>query len=157
MMQETLRDCWTTPKPLAQALVAEFDLDIDVACSLENCVLAYRLLDGLAAPWEYPAWCNPPYSNIMPWCQNALASEVPSVLLLPARTASPWFRELVTNTRVSWWVFRGRVRFDPPEGIKASSPRHDSLLFHVHRHRGTGFAGVRCPKTGAVLQKANTP
>ena len=135
----------------------EFRLRLDVASDPQNKVCVERLKDGLAHPWQCAAWCNPPYSNILPWAANALASEVQTVLLLPARTASPWFRLLVTSPRVSWWTFQGRVRFDPPEGVQASSPRHDSLLFHVHAHRGQGYVGIRDPKTGAQLQKANQP
>lgn len=156
-LEATLRDSWTTPKVLATNLVEEFGLLVDAASSDQNQVCPWRLGDGLGGLWKEPTWCNPPYSNILPWATNALSSDVLSVLLLPARTASPWFRLLVCNPRVSWWTFKGRVRFDPPEGIQASSPRHDTLLFAVHRHRGTGYQGIRDPKTGEILQKANQP
>ena len=156
-LEGTLRDSWTTPKVLAANLVKEWFLTLDVASSPENKKCPLRCDDGLTDWWTGNVWCNPPYSDILPWAERALESDVLSVLLLPARTASPWFRMLVSNPRVSWWTFKGRVRFDPPEGIQASSPRHDTLLFVVHRHRGTGYQGIRDPKTGEILQKANQP
>ncbi len=153
LTEAEVRDLWRTPAALAAYFVKKYALKIDVASSAENkvCDLYYdEKSNGLISAWDENAWCNPPYSNIIPWCEKALASPHITVLLLPMRTASPWFRLLTGDPRVSWHAFKGRVKFEPPRGVEESSPRHDSGLFIVHEkeNAANGFSGILHPKTG---------
>lgn len=91
--------------------------------------------DGLSGAWYGAVWCNPPYSDIRPWVEKAwretgLGTAATVVMLLPARTDAPWWRELVEPYREGGGVlgagpesypgasdvrldveFRGRVHF----------------------------------------------
>jgi len=152
-----VRDFWQTPKQLASNLVERYGLEIDVASSNENkvCELNFnRDDDALIQNWDKNSWCNPPYSDILPWVKKALASPVTTVMLLPMRTASPWFRALTNDVRVNWYAFKGRVAFTPPPGVKPSSPRHDSGLFVINDEKSYtgGFRGILDPKTGEQVQ-----
>ena len=156
LTEAEVRDLWRTPELLAAYLVEKYKLERDVASSNLNkvCDLNFdETEDGLAQEWDKNSWCNPPYSDILPWAEKALESDVTTVLLLPMRTASPWFRALTGERRVAWYAFKGRVAFTPPPGVKNSSPRHDSGLFVVHKKgiSTNGFSGILLPKTGVQL------
>lgn len=156
--QTPARDAWSTPPEIAQYWVDRYFLQLDVCASATNhkCGDYYTAQDdGLAQPWDRRAWCNPPYSDIMPWVQKALESKHYTVLLLPARTDSKWFHAITSSDRVSWFLSRGRIRFVPAEGVKASSPNHGNAVFVVSPAgvRGRGYCGGFDPKTGKPLNE----
>lgn len=83
--------------------------------------------DGLRVDWRevegWVRWCNPPYANIDPWVERALAlggARAPTWLLVPARTDRPWWHALdeAAEQRRAWvtWL-EGRVQFAPPPGV----------------------------------------
>lgn len=84
---------WATPPALYAELDKEFHFDFD------PCPLGESEMDG-AAPlftrWEgRRVYCNPPYNKAMvPFLQRAVEAEV-AVFLLPARTDTKWFHNLV--------------------------------------------------------------
>ena len=77
---KTEKDLAQTPPWLIDKLkriigITEFDLDV---CSLEKTKKASicfsieeRGEDALALDWKKWNWCNPPFSNIMPFCEKA--------------------------------------------------------------------------------------
>jgi phage N-6-adenine-methyltransferase len=104
-----------------------FRFSIDVAASVENtkCHRFYtEAQDGLQLSWAGErVYCNPPYSDLMPWVQKAWREvEAPLVvLLLPAnRTEQPWWQEQIEPFRDQamsplWTEFLpGRLRFLRP-------------------------------------------
>lgn len=67
-------DEWGTPQWLFDLLDREFAFDLDVCASaLNHKGKNYYGIsdDGLASPWGYSNWCNPPYSNQWPWVERA--------------------------------------------------------------------------------------
>lgn len=71
-------DEWGTPHWLYSVLNDEFSFQMDVAASKENHkhrVYLTKEDDALAHPsrWSESNFCNPPYSNILPWYQTAIA------------------------------------------------------------------------------------
>lgn len=105
-------DSWRTPPEVFNALHKEFTFLADVACTFENklCPVGFtEIHDSLAEPWlerlknSYPyiggnayVWCNPPYSNPMPWVKHALKAQADGlgvVMLLNADTSVGWFAE----------------------------------------------------------------
>jgi len=88
------------PKDEFDHLQSRFGFTIDVASSNENkkCDRHFTYEDnGIVQSWKNErVYCNPPYSEIMPWIRKAWMereSEL-TVLLLPAnRTEQKWWQE----------------------------------------------------------------
>lgn len=97
-----------TPQDLFDKYNASYGFTLDVAANKSNAKCpAYFDLDsnGLAQEWTGSVWCNPPYSDIRPWVEKAIASVASKsarvvVLLLPAnRTEQRWWQDLVEPIR----------------------------------------------------------
>jgi phage N-6-adenine-methyltransferase len=104
-----------------------FRFTIDVAASAENCKLPrfYTEEDsGLVASWGGErVYCNPPYSDIEPWCMKAWAETKAEliVMLLPAnRTEQGWWQRQIEPRRdralspLTTEFLSGRLRFLKP-------------------------------------------
>lgn len=124
-------DLWRTPPSLYERLDAEFQFRLDAACESGNqmspkglCVDLGR--SGLMEPWDAyggAVWCNPPYSRIRPWLEQALRAgrNVPVVMLVPADTSTRWWYECVARDAAEVRFLMGRIRFVCADGSK---PRH---------------------------------
>lgn len=120
-------DSWQTPDYLKQALKVEFDWDLD-PCPYEPNWTPGVHKDGLAINWDgKKVYVNPPYSDIERWVTKALDSKALTVLLLPSRTDTDWFR-LLLHRGAEIRFFRKRVHFNPPPGCKRRSPPEGNLL-----------------------------
>jgi len=101
-------DHWSTPKDLYNRLDDEFGFDYD-PCPLRG------KKDGLDSNWNGVAFCNPPYSNSRAFIEKAI-SEIKkgrcklAVFLLPARTDTSWFHDLIYNNYEIRFI-RGRLKF----------------------------------------------
>ena len=126
-------DEWCTPKWLAGALGGYFDLDpcsnvrshirARQWCGSSHSVADRR--DGLAFDWSgCSVYCNPPYSNVMPWAQKLAAHDGPWCALLKLDPTTKWWAELMrANPTVA--PFRKRIKF---EGDKAMTANFPSVL-----------------------------
>ena len=108
---------WATPAELYKELDAEFGFDFD-PCPLKGKV------DGLTCKWGKRNFVNPPYGpEIAKWLTRAIfqreRERVLSVFLLPARTDTKWFHELVLPHAANIRFIRGRLKFG---GSKNSAP-----------------------------------
>lgn len=109
-------------------LQAEFRFTLDAAATAENSKLPRFCKDGLVESWAGErVWCNPPYSNVRPWVEKAMAEVLAPVIvmLLPAnRTEQGWWQDLVEpirdkpGSRLTTRFLRGRLRFDRPGWTK---------------------------------------
>lgn len=104
-------DYWRTPKEVFDSLDSDFAFVADMACTNENrlCDIGFTENDdSLNFCWAErvgemcakgsPAyvWCNPPYSNPMPWVKQALEAQVNGlgvVMLLNNDMSVGWFAE----------------------------------------------------------------
>lgn len=109
---------YETPQAFFDALDVEFHFTLDVAASIENakCLVFYtRDQDGLSQSWTGTCWCNPPYGRDLPrWIRKAVESAragTTTVMLIPARTNTNWWHDLVMVHGVVRFV-RGRLRFN---------------------------------------------
>lgn len=101
-----------------------FRFTIDAAASVVNARLPRFWTvedDALQQDWRGErVWCNPPYSDIEPWCRKARLGADFAVLLLPAnRTEQKWwqreiepYRDRHSSLRVEF--LPGRLRFIRP-------------------------------------------
>jgi phage N-6-adenine-methyltransferase len=127
------RDEWATPHAILDGLFPEFEFDLDVCANANNTKAAVYFTeedDGLTQPWGGVCWMNPPYSNIAPWVEKAWRESLNGstiVALLPAATDTNWFWDWVKGKAEIRFI-KGRVQFEPPPGVKASSNPHASIL-----------------------------
>jgi len=168
-------DEWTTPPDLFMALHAEFNFDIDVAATEENCVVPGYLVDSLEKDWETRGrriWCNPPYSKIRPFLERASSAARGGslvVCLVPSRTDTRWWHDYVWDTDrqrprdgVEVRFFKGRLKFGDGRG---SAPFPSSLLIFRPTPAsectwvgfGRSFLRVACVTCGAVRYKKPVP
>jgi phage N-6-adenine-methyltransferase len=122
-------DNWETPPELFNLLNSHFHFTLDVAASHENhkCIRYFtELSNGLMQEWDGVCWCNPPYSDIMPWVMKAadeVIKGVTTVMLLPVDTSTKWFEQcfLTANDII---FLQPRVQFVGSTG----SPRWANML-----------------------------
>lgn len=104
-------DRWSTPRETYLVLDAEFHFDFD-PCPLDG------NQDGLATlfvDWSGKrVFCNPPYGPGI----RGLEAEV-CVFLIPARTDTIWFHEIVLPRATEIRFIKGRLKFG---GSKNSAP-----------------------------------
>lgn len=114
-------DEWCTNAELAR-LLGPFDLD---PCSNERSHIqaAVRcwiggpadLGDGLALDWERRStFCNPPYSDVMPWARKLAAHDGPWCALLKLDPSTKWWAELM-RAMPTVAPFRKRLKFERPD------------------------------------------
>ena len=114
---------WPTPDSLWLPLHAEFGFTLDVCATPENakCPRYFtREQDGLVQTWEGVVWMNPPYGRPMvAWLKKAIAEQargVTTVALIPSRTNTGWWHDLVMTGEVRF--VRGRPKFgNATEGL----------------------------------------
>ena len=115
---------YRTPPEIFARWHAEFRFTLDGASEPENALLP------LASTAEHPfSWighrvfCNPPWSNIRPFVEQAAEADL-AVLLVPARTNAKWFHRAL---ELGAWprFFLGRIKF---VGAKHNCPVDCMLL-----------------------------
>jgi len=101
-------DDWSTPKDFYQELDKEFNFDFD-PCPLRSTT------DGLSIDWNGSVFINPPYSNIKAFLEKGITelskgNAKQLVYLVPARTDTKWFHDLVYNKSEIRFI-KGRLKF----------------------------------------------
>jgi len=90
-----------------------FDLDVCAQSSTAKCDLYMTPHENaLIQEWANKSWCNPPYSNPMPWIQKAITEKEKgntTCMLLPADVSTKWFRLMAANSVYYFW--KGRISF----------------------------------------------
>ena len=99
---------WATPAALYDTLNAEFEFDYD-PCPING---GSDGLSSLFSPWSGKrVYCNPPYGpGIAHWLRRAKEADL-AVYLLPARTDTRWFHDLVLPQASEIRFIRGRLKF----------------------------------------------
>lgn len=115
---------WPTPKKLYDSLNAEFAFDFD-PCPLGG------TQDGTAPlfiDWKGKrVFCNPPYGPEIPkFLARAREAQI-AVFLVPARTDTRWFHEMVLPSAAEIRFIRGRLKFGDS---KNSAPFPSMLLIY---------------------------
>ena len=108
VMFSSASDRWATPKEVYAALDREFGFDFD-PCPLDGDIDG---LSPLLSVWKNKrVFCNPPYGpGISKWLLRGFEAEV-AVFLIPARTDTKWFHDIVLPKAREIRFIRGRLRF----------------------------------------------
>ena len=140
-----------TPQDLFDQLNAEFHFGLDAAADEANHKCDRWLGPGGLVPdalapdvnWHVlaegkPIWLNPPYGRgVEAWLGTAHAMALffgaTVVVLLPARTDTEWFHELVIPYAAEIRFLRGRLRFS---GMEAGAPFPSMVVVYRPQHEG---------------------
>jgi len=129
---------WRTPSELFDPLHDEFRFDLDAAADPTATLLPRYLGPGselgenalARRDWGEvgsSVWLNPPYSRklrlaLEPWLAHAARQRVIVVALIPARTDTLWWHNIVLPTAAEIRFINGRVDFIHPEtGLPGTS------------------------------------
>ena len=103
-----------TPKWIFDLLSVQFDIDVAAPPGGVPWIPAKKYFtqedDGLSQDWEGLVWCNPPYSDILPWIRR-MNTHSNGIALLP-HTKGAWRREVWRNAHgIAEWDDVTEVRF----------------------------------------------
>lgn len=120
-------DDWSTPVEFYKELDKEFGFTDD-PCPLNGS-------GGLDRAWGYSVYCNPPYSDVRSWLEKGvkeleLGNAKTIVYLLPARTCTKWFHDLVYNKAEIRFI-KGRLKF----GNSTNSAPFPSMIAIFQKNR----------------------
>ena len=124
---------WITPYPLIDGLggVESFDLD---PCAAEiqpwsTAKTHYTVKeDGLKQPWSGSVFLSPPWGSITSAWINKAIEHGNVTALLPSRTDTKLFHDLVLPNAFGLFLLRGRVRYHDTMGRIHGSSTSPSLL-----------------------------
>jgi len=157
---------WRTPAWLAEALKKKygpFDLDPAAAPGTSLGRRSYTRHDGgREHAWKGRVYCNPPHARSLgetvgPWLEKGL-DEISAghcdlaVFLVPSRTDTVWWHELVLPRANEVLFVRGRLRFTGDGEGTAGAPFPSAVV--VFRKRGPGPAGPRFQTIAAPKKDA---
>lgn len=115
---------WCTPPEIFDALMAEFDFDLDAAADPITNKLPRYLLDALVLE-EWPGeriWMNPPYGRkLEPFVRKAALEASKGklvVALIPFRCRAAWWHECVIGKALEVRCVRRRINFIRPDGSR---------------------------------------
>jgi phage N-6-adenine-methyltransferase len=150
---------WATPQDFFDLLDAEFHFTLDAAASHQNhkCAAYYtKEQDALQQKWTGTVWCNPPFTrkHIGKWLTKGLEAAgagATVVFVLPARTDTRWFHDLVEGTAEIRFV-PGRIKFEHTSGKKNAAP-FPSMVVIYHPSK---YVSTPAPKTEMIISAAKT-
>lgn len=124
---------WSTPAVFFDELDEKWNFSLDPCATHENhkCALYYtKEDDGLKQSWkEHIVYCNPPYGRgVGAWIQKAVdeSTHAVIVMLLPARTDTRWFQQLVKPNALAVQFLPGRLKFG---GCANAAPFPSMLVY----------------------------
>lgn len=137
------RDFWETPDYLVHYCEQKFGCNFDLACNSYNSKFFWGFQaekhDALKEDWfdlslsigeEVIGFCNPPYSNIAPWLEKAIAERAKgfaSVFVIPTPNGDKWQDLALEANRIEF--ITGRVQFiDPITGKKSSGNTRGTMI-----------------------------
>jgi phage N-6-adenine-methyltransferase len=144
---------YSTPQDLFEEYDRLYHFTLDVCATDANAKCPRYFTpeqDGLQQPWRGTCWMNPPYhqAEIPKWIRKAYEESQRGavvVALLPARTGSAWYHEVVLPHAVVTFL-RGRIKF---AGM-TTNPQENSMIAVFGAPCATPLAQVRCLGCDAV-------
>ena len=129
-MPKSKTDSWKTPYHIKNKLNEEFDFDDFDPCPLND----NPDFNGLNMDWKKSNFVNPPYSKLkttkksgLGWIEKGHIEAQKgnlSVFLIPARTDTTWFHEIILENNYEVRFLKGRLKF----GDSKSSAPFPSML-----------------------------
>ncbi len=134
-----IKDSWQTPKEIFNTLDKEFGFTCDVAASDDNHFCdgwITEAMNAFEAPWGMVSWCNPPYSNITPWVNEAIGESKHCgktiVMLVPADTSVKWFKLAYESCNEVRFI-SGRISFINADNQKPVNGNNKGSVLFIWR------------------------
>lgn len=128
------KDCWQTPLELFKPIDDKYNFEVDVCASAENALCEYFWTvddDCLQKDWGDGGgfvWCNPPYSNPLPFVEKCQQYGY-AVMLLNQDTSTKWAK-IVFEKASKVILLSDRVRFINPVTLEVgkSNPKCQMIV-----------------------------
>lgn len=143
----SVNQTWGTPKKFMEYLEFFFDWkpDLDAAASWKNAKAENYIdeeMDSLKSAWFGNVWLNPPFGRVMlpkflEKCNKQIKSDrVESIyVLIPARTDTKWFHDIVMKGASRIYLIKGRFNFDSPYSHDGANAPFPSMLVIYEKPR----------------------
>lgn len=137
----------------ARQVLGRIDLDPATSAAAQAVVGAQRYYtqtdNGLIQPWAGRVWCNPPYSDPLPWVKKLIghyrAGEVSAALLLLNIAGAPEWARLLWHGGYPVCILAARIEFATPDGRQRPAKNmYDQFLWYFGRRPGR-FASAFAP------------
>lgn len=137
----------------ARVVLGRIDLDPATSEAAQAVVCATRYYtqadNGLAQPWAGRVWCNPPYSDPLPWVKKLIAhyraGDVPAALLLLNIAGTPEWARLLWNGGYPVCILAERIEFATPDGRKRKAKNmYDQFVWYLGK-RPSNFRATFAP------------
>lgn len=142
--------------------VFDFNFDLDAAASKENAKARLYIdkeMDSFKTDWDGHVWLNPPYGNMIePFIKRAIQQRenCESIwVLVPARTDTKWFHDLVIPNANEVYLIRGRLNFIHDSSVKDSNAPYASILIRIMPWKT--IPKVKSHKNPAKILTLNAP
>jgi len=151
---------WGTPRSFMAFLEERFNFSptLDAAATVRN-TKAPRFYnptqDGLKHPWNGKVWLNPPFGRELPRWLEKCAEEIKTndrceviYCLIPARTDTRWFHDIVMPNAYLAYLIKGRFNFVAPGTAEGANAPFPSMLVVWRRHNlpDCGITTLEVPK-----------
>ena len=162
-------DNWRTPTEVFQYFNKEYNFKYDVCASDNNHLCGKYLTEnddflaggigGLIKCGEF-AWCNPPYSNPLPFVQQCIYDSnicgIGYVMLLNHDMSTKW-ATMLCNIECKHIVFTGkRIAFLNADGLAIKGNNKGQFVAIIPPFVRNGFAKVEYIPLNCVMRKGST-
>ena len=157
---------WRTPNEFFDGVndfVGGFDIDVCASNDNAKCEKYFTIEeDALKQDWEGLCWCNPPYSNIKPFMQQAISqaygNDVETFMLIPANFDTKYYHELVFDMVEfveAVYVVKGRLRFLGENNEPLGTPKFPSVVIHYKHSPETPINFYTCSRDFKTIKKVS--
>lgn len=130
---------WATPRAFMDWLELEFRWrpNLDAAADIRNSKAPHfydEQIDGLSKEWFANVWLNPPYGREIPrWlekCKEQILNPLVKTIfvLIPVRTDTKWFHELIMPHAYMVYLIKGRFNHVHPNAVEGKNAPFPSML-----------------------------
>lgn len=141
------KDCWQTPLELFKQIDDKYHFEVDVCASQENALCEHFFTvddDCLRQDWGEGngfVWCNPPYSNPLPFVEKCQQYGY-AVMLLNQDTSTKWAK-IVFEKASKVILLSDRVRFINPVTLEVGKSNPKCQMIVVFDKRSNSGVDIR--------------
>lgn len=136
----SVNQTWGTPRIFFNYLEERFLFvpDLDAAASSGNAKANFYFTEkdnSLVKQWFGQVWLNPPFGKVLlpqflKKCNEQIKTEQVEriMVLIPARTDTKWFHEIVCKGATRIYLIKGRFNFESPYAKEGANAPFPSML-----------------------------
>ena len=153
------RQDWGTPRAFLEWLETDrsWTPNLDAAASIRNAKAPHFFTeddDSLSKDWFGDVWLNTPFGNELPKFMKKCAEQIKRkevwsiMVLIPARTDTKWFHEIVMPHAYLIYLIKGRFNFRVDNAVEGANAPFPSMLVLYRKHRlpDAGITTLEVPK-----------